>query len=450
MRRVSFLSLTPVLLAALVACGGDDAKTQPKTPEQANAIRGGAAATPAPASAGASTDVGAIEGAGSSGLTGGALSSYTAGWNAYLSGDLNTAKKKFQDAQAADSKSPAPSYALGIVLERLGDLAGAQSSYRAAYTSNPDHELSMCAYALSLANSGHVGEADSFLTGQKNKKPGSARLSTCLADIKSIQNDHASAQQLAQDALKIDPDFKEAMVTCARDHYRARKLALADYALQAVLTGFGENSPPRDKDNAEAHLIRGLRLRENGSRAVALQDFEAAVKKRPDLTEALINLGSMRLEAGNATDAAPVLESATKFAPNNGLAHLNLGDAYRLLGRYADAKKEFELALSKDSSLAAAHYDLGLMFLTAPTIPGYSADQQVTTALKELQSYKTMRGPKPPPGVQDDVDDLIQRGNAKQAELKQTPAPAAAPPPAASAKPAAAAPAPAGAAPVKK
>jgi tetratricopeptide (TPR) repeat protein len=177
--------------------------------------------------------------------------------------------------------------------------------------------------------------------------------------------------------------------------------------------------------------------RESGPRSVALQDFEAAVKRRPDLTEALVNLGSMRLEAGNAIDAAPVLESATKVAPNNALAHLNLGDAYRLLGRYADAKKEFELALSKDSSLATAHYDLGLMFLTAPTIPGYSADQQVSTAIKELQSYRTMRGPKAPPGVQDDIDDLIQRANAKQAELKQTPAPAAAP----AAKPGAPAPA---------
>lgn len=419
--RSALLSIATVVL--LVACGGDD-KPAPKTPEQANALRGGAAEGPKPSN-GSTTDIGAVEGAGSSGLTGGALSAYTAGWNAYLSGDLNTAKKKFQDAQSQDSKSPAPSHALGIVLERLGDIAGAQAAYRSAYTSNPDHDLSVCAYALALANSGHIGEADSFLQGQKNKKPSSPRVATCLADVKSIQNDHATAQQLAQDALKMDPDFKDAMVTIARDHYRARKLTLAEYALKAVLEGYG--GTPRDKDNAEAHLLRGLLLREAGARAGALLDFEAAVKKRPDLTEALVNLGSMRLEAGNAVDAAPVLESATKFAPNNALAHLNLGDAYRLLGKYADAKKEFELALAKDSSLAAAHYDLGLMFLTAPTIPGYSADQQVSTAIKELQSYRTMRGPKPPPGVQDDVDDLIQRANAKQAELKQTPAPAAAP-----------------------
>jgi tetratricopeptide (TPR) repeat protein len=231
---------------------------------------------------------------------------------------------------------------------------------------------------------------------------------------------------------------------------------LAKYALQAVLEGFGDATPARDKDNAEAHLLRGLINRESGSRIVALKDFEEATKRRPDLVEALVNLGSMRLEAGNANDAVGPLEQSTKFAPNNALAHLNLGDCYRLLQRYAEAKTEFDKALALDSSLAAAHYDIGLMYLTAQAIPGTSADNQVSTAIKELETYKTMRGAKAPPGVNDEIDDLLNRAKAKQAELKNTvatpaagaaaakPAPAApAPPPPAPAKPAAA-PAPAG------
>ena len=152
--------------------------------------------------------------------------------------------------------------------------------------------------------------------------------------------------------------------------------------------------------------------------------------RRPDLVEALVNLGSMRLEAGNANEALAPLESATRFAPNNALAHLNLGDNYRLLQRYPEAKTEFDKALAIDSSLAAAHYDIGLMYLTAQSIPGSSADQQVATAIKELETYKTMRGAKAPPGVNDEIDDLLNRAKAKQAELKNTVAaagPAAAP-----------------------
>jgi len=410
------------LLLALTACGGADKQV---VPPAKNATAG----TPVMTQGGG--EVGIVDSAGGSGLSGTALSRYEEGWKAWLKGDLQTAKTKFQEAKEADPKSPSPPYSLGVVLERLGDTAGAQNAYRSAFTANPEHEISVCAHALSLANSGHAGEADTFLSDRRSKKPNSPRLTACNAELKSIAKDHATAQQLAQDALRMDPDFKEAMVTIARDHYRARKLDLAKYALQAILEGFGDASPARDKENAEARLIRGLIYREGGARAVALADFEAAVKRRPDLVEALINLGSMRLEAGNATEAQPVLESATRFAPNSAIAHLNLGDCYRLLGRYADAKKEFDIALSRDSSLAAAHYDLGLMFLTAPTIPGYTADSQVSTAIKELETYRTMRGPKPLPGVQDDIDDLIARAKAKQAELKQTPAaaaPAATPP----------------------
>jgi tetratricopeptide (TPR) repeat protein len=375
------------------------------------------------------------EGEGTSGLSGSAKSTYESGWQAWLSGDLATAKTKFQEAAALDSKSPSPQYSLGVVCEHQGDKACAQQAFRAAFSASPGHELSMCAYALSLANGGSAGEADTFLSDKRTKKPDSPRLTACNAEVKSLQKDHATAQTLAQDALRMDPNFKDAMVTIARDYVRARKFDLAKYALQAVLEGFGDSTPARDKENADAHLLRGLIMRESGSRIVALKDFEAATAKRPDLVEALLNLGSMRLEAGNATDALGPLEGAVRFAPNLALAHLNLGDNYRLLQRYAEAKREFDKALSLDSSLAAAHYDLGLMYLTAQSVPGTSADQQVAIALKELETYRTMRGPKPPAGVNDEIDDLLNRAKAKQAELKNT---VATPPPA----PAASAPAP--------
>lgn len=423
--RSIITSASSIALATLlvIACGGDDKKV---------VAPGADAAAGTPVQTVAGGQVGVVDSAGTSGLEGSAKSAYERGWQAWLSGDLQGAKKGFQEAQSLAPKSPSPPYSLGIVQERLGDLSGAQMSYRSAFTASPEHEISMCAYALSLASSGHGGEADTFLKDKLGKNDKSPRLTTCAAEVKSIQKDHGSAQQLAQDALRFDPDFKEAMVTIARDHYRARKLDLAKYALQAILDGFGDASPARDKDNAEARTLRGLIYREGGARAVALQDFEVAVRKRPDMVEALVNLGSMRLEAGNANDAVPVLESAVRFGPNNAIAHLNLGDAYRLQGKYDQAKKEFDQALSLDSSLAAAHYDLGLMYLTAPTIPGTSAGSQVDTALKELETYKTMRGPKAPMGVDDQIDDLIARAKAKQAEIKNAVAQPAAGAPAAS------------------
>ena len=416
LQSVVFVALVALTAhSALVACGGDDKHVN--YPE--NGGEGGAAGQAVTDDKGA--QVGIVDNPDAkANLSGDAKSAYDAGWQAWLAGDLPTAKTQFSAAAQKDSKSPAPHYSLGVVYEHLGDLASAQQEYRSAFTLQPDYEFAMGAYAMSLANSGHTGEADTFLTDKKGKFPNSARIETYLAEVKSIAGDHGTAQQLAQDALRLDPDFKEAMVAIARDHYRARKMELAKYALQAILDGFGDTTPARDKDNAEAHLIRGLIERDMpGQRSFAVKDFEAAKAKRPDMAEALIQLGSMKVEAGNGREAQPLLEAAIKFAPQSALAHLNLGDCYRLLGRVGDAKSQFDQALALDSTLAVAHYDVGLMYLYAPSIPGMSAGDQIAAAIKELQTYKTMRGPKAAPGVQDDIDDLIARAQAKQNELKQ-------------------------------
>lgn len=377
-------------------------------------------------------------------VQGDAKADYDKGFAAWQNGDLQQAKEYFTKATKADPKNPSPHYALGCVLERLGDNAGAQSEYRAAFNIKPDHESSLCAYAFNLASSGHMSEADTFLTDKVAKNPTSPGLKTCLAEVKSRNKDSAGAQQLAQDALRIDPDFKQAMVVIARDHQRAGRNDLARYALTAILDGFGQAAPARDKDNAEAHLLRGIMRRDAGQRIGAMEDFQAARAKRPDLVEAAIQIGAMKLEAGNATEAQPLLESAVKFAPKNALAHLNLGDCYRLLGKVSDAKKELDTALSLDSSLPQIHYAYGLLYLFAPSFPGMSETDKLGAAIKEFGTYKNMRGPKPPPGVQDDVDELIARAQQKQKEIADAKAAAAAAPApkaSASANPTASAPA---------
>jgi Tfp pilus assembly protein PilF len=406
-----------------VACGGEETKP-PVTPTAPSAS---AAPPPAP-TATVHADVSAA-----------AKAAYARGYAAYTAGDLSAAKQAFLEASRADASAPAPLTALGNVQEHMGDTSGALQQYKAALAVKSDDVTAIGAYAMCLASSGQAPQADTFLTSQLAKHPDSAPITTFLSEVKSIEGDSATAQQLAQDALRINPDFKPAMVAIAHDHYRAKRLELAKYALQAVLDGFGETSPPRDRDNADAHLIRGL-IEENGHlRAAAMADFEAARKSRPDSVEALIHLGVMKLQAGNVLEATPVLESAVKFAPTSPLAHLNLADAYRLGTRVADAKREFDKALSMDSSLSVAHYDMGLLYLFSPNVPGTTALDQIATAIRELQTFQSMRGPKPAPGAGDDVDELLARAQAKQADLKVTPAPTPAPSPppapAASAKP---------------
>jgi tetratricopeptide (TPR) repeat protein len=352
-------------------------------------------------------------------LSGDAKAAYLRGFQAWMSGDLDGAKAAFGDAARLAPTAGAPRYSLGCVLERLGDTQGALDSYRAAYSANSKYDVAMGAYAVLLALTGRGSDAEQFLSDKLAQNPGSPSLLTYKAEVKSIEGDSPGCQQLAQQALSKQPDFRDAMVVIARDYYRNHRWDLAKYALGAILDGADDGSiPPRDKGNAEALLLRGLIEREMGQRKQALSDFDQAVQNRPDLFEAYVNLGEMKLEAGNANEALGPLESAVRYAPNVPVAHLDLGDCYRLLGRPGDAKSELDRALAMDSTLAGAHYDLGLLYLFSPSVPGASGQEdQLSKAIRELETYRSMRGAKAVKGQGDDVDELLSTAKRKQSEL---------------------------------
>jgi Tfp pilus assembly protein PilF len=364
-----------------------------------------------------------------------AQQAYQAGIAAFKSGDITGAKTQFQRATQADSKAYQAYYSLGVVEERLNETSNALSSYRQATVIVPEYEPAIFAYAVLLARGGKGDQAMEYLNGRAAAMPKSAAVTAAMGEVKSIQGDSGAAQRYAQEALKKNPDYAPAMIALARDHYRARRLDLAVYTLRAILDGYGPENPPRDKNNAEARLLRGLILKEQGNRPAAIEDFEKALATRPDLVEARLHLAAYMLESGNATGATPLLEGAVRYDNDNVLAHLNLGDAYRLLGKTADAKRELEWVQKKDPQLAQVHYNLGLLYLFSESVPGLTPAQATDQAISELEQYKKMRPRQA--GSNDDTDELITRAKAKKAMVEAAAAEAAA----AKAAPPAAAPA---------
>jgi len=340
------------LLTAACGGGAGAAAEGPKTPVAATPPanpEGGVAATPAGqqfAVSDAPTS-GETGGAQRPALTGNALSAYQAGMQAFQAGDLQGAKNQFVAATQADSKAYQAYYSLGVVRERLNETSGALQAYRQATTIVSDYEPAIVAYAVLLARTGKPDEANDFLNARQAQMPKSAAVTAAMAEVKSIQGDSGAAQRLAQEALKKNPDYRPAMITLARDHYRSRRLDLALYALKGILDGYGQENPPRDKNNAEARLLRGLIYKEQGLKAAAIPELQKAIELRPDLVEARVHLANYLLESGNAQDAAVLLEAALKYDANNVLARLNLGDAYRLLGRTADAQRELDRMSSR-------------------------------------------------------------------------------------------------------
>ena len=444
------------LMLFTVACGGAGAEGAGAKTPSGNAAPatapGGVATTPDGQQIGVSDAPTSGEASQRPAMNAKALSAYQAGMQAFQAGDLPGAKTQFVAATQADPKAFQAYYSLGVVRERLNETSGALQAYRQATTIVADYEPAIVAYAVLLARSGKADEANDFLNGRQAQMPKSAALSAAMAEVKSIQGDSGAAQRLAQEALKKNPDYRPAMITLARDHYRSRRLDLALYALKGILDGYGDENPPRDKNNAEAHLLRGLIYKEQGLKALAIPELQEAIRLRPDLVEARLHLANYLLEAGNAPEAAGLLEGALRYDSTNVLARLNLGDAYRLLGKTAEAQKELDWVVKTDPSVAQAHYNLGLLFLFSQNVPGMTPGQAADKAVLELETYKKLK-PRTVGGVPDDTDELITRAKTQKALAEAKAAEAAAPAPApaapAAAAPAAAAPA-AAPAPAKK
>jgi len=425
------LCLSGVVLGLLLsACGSETASQPAKSPAAAPVMPAAAPPTNADGSAPQfsisdaptstpSADAGDAAGASAASrpqMSATAASAYSAGMSAFQNSDLPGAKTQFTQATQADPKAYQAFYSLGVVRERLNDPAGALAAYRQATLVVNDYEPAIAAYAVLLARQGRADEAVEYLNGRSAAMPKSAAVTAALAEVKSIQGDSGAAQRYAQEALKKNPDYRPAMVTIARDHYRSRRLDLALYSLKGILDGYGAENPPRDKNNAEAHLIRGLIYKEQGLRGPAMDELHKALDLRPDLVEARVQLATYLLEAGNAADAAPLLEGALRYKIDHVIAHLNLGDAYRLLGKVADSRKELEWVAQKDPALYQVHYDLGVLFLTADSVPGMAPMAAIDRAIDELEQYKKLRPRQA--GSNDDTDELITRAKTKKGLLQ--------------------------------
>ena len=432
LRRTRFTRPTLSLLLVLTAAC-DSTEVQPQVPVAGGGVVGvgDLSGTPQPGQQWSIPDAGSGAGIGENRpkMNDSALGLYQQGMSAFVAGDLATAKQQFTAATQADSNAYQAFYSLGVEQERLKDDSGALASYRQAYTVQKDYEPAIVAFGLLKARKGQLSDADAFLTQKRNELPKSAAILTALAETKSLAKDTGSAQSFASEALKINPDYKPAMVVIARDYYRARKLDLALYALQAILDGFDTENPPRDKENAEALLIRALIFKEQGLRAKAISELESALRVRPDLVEARVQLATFYLQAGDSAKARPLVEGALRFDTENVLAQLLLGDCYRLEGKAAEAKQRFDYVVKRDASMPQVHYNLGLLYLFSSSVPGFTPMQQIDAAKASFTKYQELR----PSGTSDDTDELLNRVKLKRGELEAAAAaaqPQPAPPPA--------------------
>lgn len=112
---------------------------------------------------------------------------------------------------------------------------------------------------------------------------------------------------------------------------------------QSDLTLFSD-SVRQNPTSSDLHSDLGFAFWAVHNRAAALEQWDIALKYKPNSFWVMNNLGMVAVTDGRFADALPLLQHAVQLSPQFTDGHLNLAEAYAGLGQIGNAEKEYEAA----------------------------------------------------------------------------------------------------------
>jgi protein O-mannosyl-transferase len=135
-------------------------------------------------------------------------------------------------------------------------------------------------------------------------------------------------------------------------------------------------------DYLQAHNDLGNALVKQERFEEAIRPFEVVVHLKPDFAEGHYNLGNALAKLGRPAEAIDEFRAAIRYAPDYPEPHNNLGNALCSQGRPGEAIPEFEAALRLRPAYAEAHYNLGTALATTRQFDGAIREFQAALRLK--------------------------------------------------------------------
>jgi tetratricopeptide (TPR) repeat protein len=273
-------------------------------------------------------------------------------WPAIAMAHLRAGEGKGDEAVALAQKAAAgggaaASVALGHAQEARGDVAAAETAYRAALEDAQQKVAASVGLARVLRKTGRAGEAEPLLKAALEAAPGavnaykeSARVKIALGRASEAMGDAATAAALAES----DPEAKalavEVAVAKATEYLRTNQ---ADLAIQD-LTKLRDENPGLAA--ARVGLAKAYVAKRQADPAVA--ELREAVKLEAANGEAQFQLGQvLHLMKRDAAGAVPAYEKALAVDPGN-------LDYRTALGAALLEAKEYDRAVAELGKVAEA------------------------------------------------------------------------------------------------
>ena len=199
---------------------------------------------------------------------------------------------------------------------------------------------------------------------------------------------YENAIVLAKLVLSKDDHHVPAMLTLATSYY-----FLGKRELSAAIVGISQTI---DANNAEAYVLLGYLALGKDDRIAATAAFKKATELDAGMGLAWHNLSAMYLLAKNYEQALFACERSTVLLPGLSGTQLNFGSALRGMKRYIDADTAYKKVLSAEPQNTDALFNLGILYIDAPSMPGFDSVSQRMFAIRYLESYLDAIGPRGP------------------------------------------------------
>ena len=123
------------------------------------------------------------------------------------------------------------------------------------------------------------------------------------------------------------------------------------------------HSPAATKNNAYMLNKFGVALVQRGKLNEAIENFEAAIRRKPRSFDPQYNLALVLQKIGRLDEAAQHYRTALALNEQHADAHNNLGAILLDQGKYAEAKQQFQRAAEINPNRVEAHINLGALCL---------------------------------------------------------------------------------------